>query len=185
VAPAPFRPVHAALLALLATMVAAVLLPGRARREEPADVLLALQAARGPALPAPGRVGAASATEVARYGKETLADVIDGAAEAYLERGFTSAAFATYTFGPPGSAPVEVAAEAHRFQAEAGAEAQARAERPSRAAPVPGLPGAVSDGAVLVARAGREFLKLTVVSPGGGGADALAAIAGAWTKEKP
>jgi hypothetical protein len=121
---------------------------------------------------------------VARYGRETLADVIDGAAEAYLTRGFTAAAFATYAYGPPG-APVEVAAEAHRFKTEAGAEAQALAERPPRARPIPELPGAVSDGSVLVARSGRDLLKLTLLSPGAGGADALAAVAGAWKKERP
>jgi hypothetical protein len=181
----PFRPAHAVLVALLGLVVAAVLLPGRAPRPEPADVLLALQAARGPTLPPPGRAGAASATPVARYGRETLADVIDGAAEAYLTRGFTAAAFATYAYGPPGGAPVEVAAEAHRFKTEAGAEAQALAERPPRARPIPELPGAVSDGSVLVARSGRDLLKLTLLSPGAGGADALAAVAGAWKKERP
>lgn len=182
---ASFRPVHAVLLALLGALVVAVLLPGRLRREEPGDILLALRIASGPTLPPPGRAGAASVTPVNRYGKENLADVIDGAAEAYLDRGFTAAAFATYAFGIPGASSVEVAAEVHRFQTEAGAEAQAQAERPPRARAVPGLPGAVSDGAVLVARAGREFLKLTVVSTGAGGAEALTAVAGAWTKEKP
>jgi hypothetical protein len=180
-----FRPTHAVLLALLGLLVAAVLYPGRVQRQEPAGVLLALRAARGPTLPAPGRAGASSATPVVRCGKETLADVIDGAAEAYLTRGFTTAAFATYAFGPPGDPPVEVAAEAHRFTTEAGAEAQAQAERPLRALPVAGLPGAVSDGAVLVARGGRDLLKLTLISPGAGGPDALAAVASAWRKERP
>ena len=137
-----FRPAHAVLLLALGAVVAAVLLPGRAQRPEPADVLLALQAARAPTLPAPGRAGAASATPVARYNRENLADVIDGAAEAYLARGFTAATFATYAFGPPAGSPVEVAAEAHRFKTEAGAEAQARAELPPRARPVAELPGA-------------------------------------------
>ena len=178
------RPWHAVLLALLGVVVTAVLIPGRAQRAEPADVLLALQAARGPVLPAPGRAGAASATPVARYGRETLADVIDGAAEAYLARGFTAAAFATYAFEAPGARPLEVAAEAHRFETETGAEAQALDERPPRAAPLPGLPGAVSDGSVLVARAGRDLLKLTSLSTGPGGADALAALASAWRKER-
>jgi hypothetical protein len=185
VAPPPFRTHHAVLLALLAGVVVAVLAPGRVQRPEPADVLLALQAARGPALPPPGRAGAASATPVARYGKETLADVIDGAAEAYLERGFTAAAFATYTFDRPGAPPVEVAAEAHRFQTEAGAEAQALAERPTRASPVAGLPSASSDGSVLVARSGRELLKLTLLSPGAAGGEPLSALASAWKKETP
>jgi hypothetical protein len=180
-----FRLVHAGLLALLAAVVAAVLWPGRARREEPAGVLLALQAARGPALPPPARAGATSSTPVARYGQATLADVINGAAEAYLARGFKAAAFATYGFGPAGAPEVEVAAEAHRFETEAGAQAQLEAERPRRGGPVAGLPAASSDGAVLVTRAGRELLKLTVLTPGPGGADALAAVAGAWKKEGP
>jgi hypothetical protein len=166
-------------------VVAAVLLPGRVQRPEPADVLVALQAARGPSLPVAGRAGAATATPVTRYGRETLADVIDGAAEAYLARGFTAAAFATYGFGLPEAPSIEVAAEAHRFKTEAGAEAQAQAERPSRARPVPDLPGGLSDGGVLVVRAGRDLLKLTLLSPGAGGADALAAVASAWKKEHP
>jgi hypothetical protein len=44
--------------------------------------------------------------------------------------------------------------------------------------------GAVSDGAVLLAVAGRDLLKLTLVSPGAGGPEALAAIAAAWRKER-
>jgi hypothetical protein len=184
-APAPFRAVHAALLLLLAAAVAGVLLPGRRLREDPGDVLRALRAARGPSLPAAQHVGAASQTPAARYGRDTLADVIDGAAEGYLANGFVSAAMASYAFGaPPGAAPVEVAAEAHRFAQDAGARAQARAERPPRAAEVPDLPGAVSDGGVLVAVAGPELLKLTVVSPGAGAAQALVAIAAAWGKER-
>jgi hypothetical protein len=185
VAQPPFRLAHAVLLAILVLVTAAVLLPGREHRAEPTDVLMALRAARGPSLPQAGRAGAASATPVARYGKETLADVIDGAAEAYLTRGFTAAAFATYSYGVPGAPVVEVAAEAHRFKTEGGAEAQALAERPSRARPVPELPEAFSDGGVLVARAGRELLKLTLLTPGAGGADALAAVATAWKKEQP
>ena len=182
-AAAPFRPVHAALLLLLAAAVIAVLLPGRRMREERQDVLRALRAARGPALPAPARVGAASATPASRYGKDTLADVIGGAAEGYLSNGFVAAAMAVYAFAP-GAAPVEVSAEAHRFERAAGARAQAEAERPRRAAEVPGVDGAVSDGSVLLALAGRDLLKLTVVSPGPGGPEALAAIAAAWREEQ-
>jgi hypothetical protein len=175
--------VHAALLLALLAAVAAVLLPGRRLREEPGDLLRALRAARGPSLPAAQRVGAVSQTAPARYGKDTLADVIDGAAEGYLANGFVSAVMAVYAFGgSPGN--VEIAAEAHRFEGDAGARAQAGAERPRRAAPVPGLPGAVSDGGVLLAVAGRELLKLTVVSPGADAAEALAAIAAAWRKEQ-
>jgi hypothetical protein len=160
-----------------------VLLPGRRVREEPGDVLRALRAARGPTLPSAAHVGAASVTAPVRYGKDTLAEVIDGAAEGYLAHGFVSAAMALYGFGE-GPARVEVAAEAHRFDRDEGARAQAGAERPRRAEAVPGVPGAISDGAVLLAVAGRDLLKLTVVSPGAGAADALAAIAAAWKKER-
>lgn len=183
---APFRPAHAALLFLLAAAVAAVLLPGRRVREEAPDVLRALRAARGPVLPGAGRVGAVSATPARRYGRATLADVIDGAAEGYLANGFTAAAMAEYTFAA-GAAQLEVSAEVHRFEREAGSAAQAEAERPRRAAPVPGLEGTVTDGAVLLAVSGRELLKLTVVSPGAGGAGgpaALVAIAAAWREER-
>ncbi len=179
----PLRPVHLALVLALAALVAAVLLPGRKTREDPADVLRALRASRGPSLPAAATVGAASATAPARYAKDTLADVIDGAAEAYLRNGFVSAVMATYAFERPG-ATVEVAAEAHRFQREDGARAQAAAEAPPRAASVEGLPGASSDGAVLVAVAGRDLLTLTVLSTGAGGPEALATLAGAWRKEQ-
>lgn len=160
----------------------AVLLPGRRMREEAPDVLRALRAARGPVLPAAARVGAASAAPASRYGKETLADVIDGAAEGYLANGFVAAAMTVYAFSST-PAPVEVSAEAHRFEREAGARAQAEAERPRRAGPVAGVDGAVSDGAVLLAVAGRDLLKLTVVTPGAGGAEALVAVAAAWRKE--
>jgi hypothetical protein len=180
---APFRPVHAALLLALAAALLAVLLPGRRLREEPGDVLRALRSSRGPTLPPADRAGAASATSPSRYGREGLADVIDGAAEGYLANGFVSAAMAVYAFAQ-GGAPVEVAAEAHRFEREAGARAQAAAERPRRAEAVPGVEGAVSDGTVLLAVAGRDLLKLTVVTPGAGGPAALAAVAAAWRKEQ-
>jgi hypothetical protein len=184
VARPPLRPVHVALTALLAALSAAVLWPGRQHREDRGDVLAALKASRGPTLPEPRRAGAASTTALVRVDRETLSDVIDGAAEAYLSRGFTSAVFATYAFGaaPP---TVEVAAEVHRFESEAGAAAQLEAERPRRGAAVSGLEGAVADGSVLLWRVGRDLLKLTLVTPGSGGADALAAVAGAWKRERP
>jgi hypothetical protein len=179
----PLRPVHLALVVALAAAVAAVLLPGRRTREDPADVLKALRASRGPSLPPAARLGAAFAADPARYAKDTLADVIDGAAEAYLRNGFVSAVMATYAFERAGTA-VEVAAEAHRFERGEGARAQAAAEAPPRAAPVGGVPDATSDGSVLLAVAGRDLLKLTLLSPGEGGPEALAAIAGAWRKEQ-
>jgi hypothetical protein len=185
VARPPFRPIHAALLLLLALAVAAVVMPGRTQREDRGDVLRALQQARGPALPSPAHAGASSATTLARYGRDTLADVIDGAAEGYLGNGFKAAAMATYAFEEPGLPVVEVAAEAHRFETEAGAQAQLEAERPRRSAPVRGVEGAVSDGAVLLARAGADLLKLTVLTAGGARDEPLAAIARAWRRERP
>ncbi len=179
----PLRPVHLALVLALAALVAAVLLPGRRMRDDPADVLRALRASRGPSLPPAPAVGAASQTPPTRYAKDTLAEVIDGAAEVYLRNGFASGVMATYAFERAG-ATVEVAAEAHRFERADGARAQAAAEAPPRAAPVDGLPGASSDGAVLLAVSGRDLLKLTVLSQGEGGPEALAAVAAAWRKEQ-
>lgn len=180
---APFRAIHGALVLALVAAVAAVLVPGRRQREDPGDVLRALRAARGPALPAPQRVGAVGQTAATRVGRDGLADVIDGAAEAYLANGFVSASMAVYAFGE-GAAPLEVAAEAHRFERDDGARAQAGRERPPRAVAVEGVAGAVSDGGVLVAVAGRDLLKLTALSPGQGAAEALVAIAAAWRKEQ-
>ena len=180
----PLRPVHVALVVALAAVVAAVLWTGRRTREDPADVLRALRASRGPVLPEAGKVGATAATAPVRYGRDTLAEVIDGAAEGYLANGFVAAVMATYAFGRASAPAVEIAAEAHRFERADGARAQAAAERPPRAAPVAGLADASSDGAVLLAVSGRDLLKLTLLSPGEGGPEALAAIAGAWRKEQ-
>ena len=177
-------PVHALLVAALAAAVALVLLPGRAQREHPQDLLRALRAARGPSLPEAGRVGASSATPLARYNRDSLYEVIDGAAEGYLARGFSAAAMTSYAFPASSGGTLEVSAEAHRFSAGEGAQQQLEAERPKRAAPLPEMPEAVSDGTVLLARLGPDLLKLTVVSPAGGGAEALAAIAGAWRREQ-
>lgn len=173
-------PVHTLLLVALVAAVALVLREGRREREDRRDVLRALRSAQGPVLPPAARSGAASATAPARYDRDRLYELVDGAAEAYLARGFTSCVAAVYAFGaPPG---VEVAAEAHRFETEAGARAQLEAERPRSAAPVPGL-AAVSDGQVLLAAAGRDLLKLTALSAGQGGREALVALATAWQKE--
>lgn len=182
------RPVHVLLVALLGAAVAAVLLPGRSAREDPAEVLAALRASRGPRLPAASRVGASTASEPERYARDTLHEAIDGAAEAYIANGFDSAVFSIYAFGDTGR-EIEVAAEAHRFAGDEGARAQAEAERPRRGAAVKGVPGASSDGAMLLAVEGREMLKLTLLTPvgsagtEGGGPDALRSIAIAWKEE--
>lgn len=171
---------HAVLVALLAAAVGLVLLPGRRLREDPGAVLAALRASAGPRLPAPAAAGAEGASPEARYGRETLYELVDGAAEAYLSRGFERAVTSVYAFG----GGVEVAAEAHRFAAEGGARAQLEAERPAAAAPLPGLT-AVGDGAVILAVRGRDLLKLTSLTPDDRGREALRRLAEAWSKEKP
>lgn len=170
--------VHALLALALAGAVGLVLERGRRTRDDPAAVLSALRRAQGPRLPAAGRAGAALLGEASRYDRERLYELIDGAAESYLARGFERCVAATFGVGP-----VEVAAEAHRFGTEAGARAQLEAERPRRAVAVPGL-SAVSDGSVLVAVAGRDLLKLTALSAGPGAGEALAALAAAWEEGK-
>ena len=155
---------HAVLVLALAGAVGLVLERGRRTREDPAAVLAALRQAQGPRLPAAGRAGASVLGEPARYDRDRLYELIDGAAEAYLARGFERLHRRHLR---PGRA-VEVAAEAHRFGSEAGARAQLEAERPQRGGPVAGL-AAVSDGSVLLAVAGRDLLKLTALSAGAGG----------------
>jgi hypothetical protein len=165
---------HAVLVLALAGAVGLVLERGRRTREDPAAVLAALRQAQGPRLPAAGRAGASVLGEPARYDRDRLYELIDGAADAYLARGFERCIAATFGVGR-----VEVAAEAHRFGSEAGARAQLEAERPQRGGPVAGL-AAVSDGSVLLAVSGRDLLKLTALSAGPGAGEALAALAAAW-----
>ncbi len=177
------RPVPALLVALLAGAVALVLAEGRRSREDPAAILRVLRVAQGPLLPPVLRSGAASASDPARYSRERLHELVDGAAEGYLARGFESCAAATYAFDTGGAAPLEVAAEAHRFADASSALAQLAAERPRAAAPVAGLPGAVSDGSVLLSVEGRDLLKLTALEPSGRGRERLRALALAWHEE--
>lgn len=169
----------------LAAIVAWVAWSGRRTREDPAAVLHALKATAGPALPEPARERVAARTEAGRYDRETLYELIDGAADAYLERGFVACVAATYTLRPaaPGGAEVEVAAEVHRFGEAAGARAQRDAEAPPGARPVAGVPDAVADGQVLLALRGDDLLKLTALSPDPAAAEALDALARAWGKE--
>jgi hypothetical protein len=178
-----FRLVHAVLLLVPALAVALVASQGRRTREDPAAVLASLRVLAGPALPPPASAAASGATEPARYDRETLYELVDGAAEAYLARGFERCVAVTYAF--PGPPPFEVAAEVHRFGAETGARAQLDAERPTTAAPLPGQPAAVSDGNVLLAARRRDLLKLTALTPDPRGREALAALAAAWMKEPP
>jgi hypothetical protein len=171
---------HLLLVALLAAAVGLVLLPGRRLREDPGAVLAALRASAGPRLPSPAAAGAEGATPANRYGRETLYELVDGAAEAYLGRGFERCVASVYAF----AGGVEVAAEAHRFAAEGGARAQLEAERPSSARPLAGL-AAVGDDAVVLAVRGRDLLKLTALTPDARGREALVRLAAAWSKETP
>ena len=177
------RPVHAVLVVLLAGAVALVLAEGRRTREDPQAVLKALRVAQGPLLPPALRAGAALASDPARYPRERLHELIDGAAEAYLARGFEACVAATYAFAAGGAGPLEVAAEAHRFGNESSALSQLEAERPGAASPVAGLPAAVSDGSVLLSVAGRDLLKLTSLEASTRGREALRALALAWYEE--
>jgi hypothetical protein len=149
-------------------------------------VLAALRAGQGPLLPGATATGSVSRAELARYDRETLYEAIDGAADGYLTRGFVSAVMTTYAYPPvaAGGAAPEIAAELHRFETEAGAKGQRDSERPSTALPVAGLPEAVSDGNVLLAVSGRDFLKLTSLSPGPEAASRLRDLARATFQEK-
>lgn len=182
----PPRPLHVALLLPLAGLLAWVAFRGRTTTEDPAAVLAALKAGKraaagAPALPAAAAAGAASRTEPTRYDRENLHELIDGAAEGYLSKGFLDVQAASYTFAGPAGKTFEVAAELHRFESAAGAEALAATERPPSAAPVAGASGAASDGSLLLAVRGSHLLKLTAFDPGSG--ERLAAIARAFAPE--
>jgi hypothetical protein len=149
-------------------------------------VLAALRAFHGPLFPEAAAAGSASRGEIARYDRDSLYEAIDGAADGYLSRGFVSAVMTTYGYppAPAGGTGPEIAAELHRFASEAGAMAQRDAELPSAARQVPGLAGTFSDGAVLLAVRGRDYLKLTSLSPGPAAAARLEALSRATIQEK-
>jgi hypothetical protein len=166
----------------LLAVVAWIAARGRHLRDDPADVLRALKRASGPTLPAAGAAGATTLTPLETYDRETLYEYIDGAAEAFLARGFQRCTVGNYTFSSNGST-VEVAAEVYRFAPSAGAAAQLAADRPTGGRDVVGLPGAVSDETVLMMVAGADLLRLTVVTTGPPAGAALVQIAGAWRRE--
>ena len=177
------RWIHLALLFALAAALAAVWVRGQHQLEDRTAVLAALREARGPHLPGATRANASAATEPLLYGADTLSELIDGAAEAYLAHGFEKCAAVTYTFAA-GGREKEVAAEVHRFRDESGARAQLEAERPRGARPLAVPAGALSDGSVLVLVNGRDLLKLTRLDAPGEGEDPLAGLAAAWLEEK-
>ncbi len=178
----PFRPIHSALLAIPLAVLLLVGWHGRHPREDRAAVLAALEASAGPALPDAAGVGA-SASDPVRYHRDSLYELVDGAAEAYLQRGYERSVAVTYTLGdaPGGAGPIEVAAEVHRFAAAAGAEAQLLAERPGEATPLEEPRGALTDGSVLLLARGRDLLKLTALSAAPETRAALVKLAGAWS----
>lgn len=175
---------HALLILPLLLVAAWLVHGGRAMREDPADVLRALRAAHGPALPAANAAGAGGRSEPSSYDRNTLYEYIDGAAESYLALRFERCVAATYTFaGKTGT--FDVTAEVYRFAAAAGAREQMLAERPGAAAPVPGVGDAFGDAATVVATRGRDYLKVTALAPGAEAQKALAGLAAAWAREQP
>jgi hypothetical protein len=170
---------HALLLLPLALVAAWLVHRGHAVRDDPAEVLRVLRSAHGPTLPDAGAATASARSETSSYDRETLYEYIDGAAEAYLGRGFERCVVATYGFASPA---VEITAEVYRFAAPPGAREQMLSERPVAASPVSGLADAFADPSTLVAIRGRDYLKLTALSPGA--ENALGAIAAAWAREQ-
>ena len=177
------RAFHLVLVAPLVVVALATVHAGRAVRSDPADVLVALRAAAGPTLPDAAKVPGATCSEPTRYDRETLYELIDGAAEAYLERGFERCVTADYQVGA-GTDVVEVGAEVHRFATAAGAADQLMAEKPMAAVPVAGLDDTVADAQVLFARRGRDLLKLVALSGGAGAPATLVRIARAWKESR-
>jgi membrane protein required for beta-lactamase induction len=175
------RPGVRHLLLVLPLIAVAVWVGWRARsvRDDPAAVLRALRAAPAPVLPDAGAVGAAGRTAPESYDRESLYQFIDGAAEAYLTRGFEVCVAVTYSFAVAG-APLEVAAEVYRFSGGDGARGQRDQERPLAAAAVPGAADAASDGTVLLAVRGRDLLKLTALGTDPSNGAILARIATTW-----
>ncbi len=174
---------HVLLLLPLAALFIWVSRQGRATREDPASVMHALRASRGPVLPSPDMAGFASRTEPVRYDKESLYEYIDGAAETFITNGFSECLASNYTLTSPAATALEISAEAYRFNQAAGARQQIDVERPSSAQPVSGLTSAFSDGSVFLLIEGRDLLKLTVLTPNPTAPQALLALATAWKKE--
>jgi hypothetical protein len=177
---ARFRVHHAALLALLGVVGGWVAHRGQATRQDPAAVLEALRAAQHPRLPPADAAGATHRDEPESYDPETLYDFIDGAADAYLARGFRRCAAATYSFTSAEGRTFEVAAEVYRFATAAGARAQLEAERPPAARPLPGASDAWWDAGVLLAVGGADYLKLTAYHAGPDVEEALQRLFAAW-----
>lgn len=164
---------HVLLLLPLLAIAVWVVVRGRAAREDPAAILDALRASHGPATPSAAEVGASSRVEVGAFDRETLYEYINGAADAYLERGFQRCVAADYSFDGDSSQPVEITIEIYRFDSPRGAEQQLAAERPQAATPVGGVAAAISDGTVMLAVTGRDYVKAVALTPGPAAAQVL------------
>lgn len=171
---------HLALLALLGVASLWVVQRAKVVRQDPGAVLDALRSAQGPSLPTAASAGARHRDEVESFDAETLYDFIDGAADAYLARGFSRCVAATYSFAAEGGPSFDVGMEVYRFATETGARAQLEAERPPRARPVAGVDDAWIDASVLVASAGVDYLKLTAFDSGPAVEAALHRLLAAW-----
>lgn len=174
---------HVLLLALLAGVAWWVGQRAQAVRQDPAAVLEALRAAHGPYLPTPERVGATHREPVENFNPATLYDFINGAADAYLARGFTRCIATAYVFSSEAGDTFEVSAEVYRFATVQGAREQLEAELPVAARPVPGAAEAWWDAGVLLAVAGTDYLKLTAFGRGGPAVEgALGRLLAAWQR---
>jgi len=179
------RLVHLLLLVPLLAAVCWLALRARSLRDDPADVLRALRASSGPALPEAASCGATLGGTPERYDRETLYEFIDGAADAYLARGFERCVAGTFASSTASGEPLEAAAEVYRFSTATGAAEQLAAERPAGAHEVVGTAGAVSDGTVLLAQSGRDLFKVTAFATHGEAAPMLEHLAACWRKEHP
>lgn len=176
---------HALLLLPLVAVFAFIAWKGNTLREDPADVLRHLKAQQAPSLPAAAAVGASERSALELYDRDSLYDYIDGAAEAFLARGFERCAVATYASRRADGGELEVAAEAYRFAAADGARQQLEADRPGAARPSAALPAALTDGSVLLLVQGRDLLKLTALGRGIDATPELVRIAQAWATDRP
>ncbi|NOZ78496.1 MAG: hypothetical protein GXP48_04805 [Acidobacteria bacterium] len=168
-------------LVLLPLAVLAVWIGVRAHRLRPKSAIPAGTSATapGPQLPSPSSCGAAGRSQLEHYDRSTVYDWLDGGAAPYLDHGFTTSTVATYRF-ETGGRTLTIEAAAVRFASPRGAAAQAAAETPPGAAPVPGLPGAHSTRDVLVWCRGRDMLRLVSFTPGAETSGPFAALARAW-----
>jgi len=174
---------HLLLLLPLLAVAAWVVTRGMVVREDRAAVLDALRAAHGPVVPAAAELGASSREDIGTFDRDTLYEYINGAADGYLARGFERCAAADYSFAAAGGPEVVITLEVYRFASPEGAVGQLDAELPAAAVPVAGAPRAVSDGTVLLAVTGRDYVKAVALTPGAGAASVLERIAAAIARD--